>query len=1378
MDGLWTAVHMRGGTKPARLDAPASDRIGFGSDAGSKEGRVRLLTLMMLVLSLGSGMAFAGGGGAVQPWDGVAPPVFRHLTPADGLPYPVALALAQDRHGFIWVATPGGAARWDGYRMTVFRHDDSDPNSLPENIVTSALADGQGQVWFGTVSGIVVRYDEDLRGFVSYRNPGGSFERPNGMSSDGAGGIWLAGRQGLARLDVATKVWRHETGLPAGEVGSVLVDRSGAVWAGTVNGLMRQRGARRLFELVPLPAQAHGDMVSALFEDGDGRLWFATRRGLVGRVENGGQAVLVSALPPSGYRVTAMTQPRPGVLWVADYGGGIRELRLDTGHVSRISHDPTIGTSLGDNSVTDLLIDRAGLVWVSSLRGIHRHIPNNSGVLTMVRGSPRGLPGKDVRSVTATTDGKVWLGFRAEGLALLDPVAGAVKTIPPGLGPAELPGGVIQAIAETGDGRLWVGQPGGLFQVDAATGRTTPYGPLAGANIWALRQDGDALWAGGYMGLMRIPLDGAPAQSFHFDRDDPTSLSGNSVHALHHDSAGRLWVGTQRGLNLLEDAGKGTFRRFLNDPDDSESLPSNTVNGIAEDGFGRIWLATSNGIGILDARQEGKPRFQRLGNASGLPSGTVLSVIDGGDSGIIAGTGDGLALIDPKTLAIRTLGPAEGVQIQTFWTGASARLSDGTVAMGGFGGMVVLRPVPPPAWTYRPPVVVTDMRIGGRPANGKNEIVVHPEDGGFQVDFSALDFSAPERNRYAYRLVGNDGGWTAASAQNRTVGYTNLSPGLYRLELKGSNSVGAWTEPPSRLDVRVLPAWYQTWWFRLLVGLAVLAAVAGAVQARRAYYLRRERELTRQVAAKTSEAEAAKLRALAGEDEARRAKEEAEASAQMKSRFLAIIGHEIRTPLNGLLGMLQLLDPHGLDHGPRELLATAKKAGETLRHLVESILVYGRDGASEQQLSHDDVELHHLASEAVELIRTQARAKGLTLTLSVEPEGPVWIRCDHTKLSRILINLLGNAVKFTEQGGISVTVAFTPEDCGGALSVEVADTGIGIAVDLRDAIFGDFVQADDSITRKHGGVGLGLAISRRMAALMGGTLTVESEAGAGSSFRLALRVETGSAPAVSLPPPSAPSSFGLRVLVVDDDEINLAVARHLLVRLGHRPSLARSGEAAIEAVAHGEFDVILMDLRMPGMDGMEAARRIRRQEGGQTPRIRILAMSAELSDDIRGQCQAAGMDGELSKPVRLDSLRDALVATEAPQIPPVSVDVDHLALQLDILGLDEVIRLARLFQRTSGGMIRAMETAAEAGDRQAMASQAHRLRSAAGSLCLREVTARAAGIEAAAASAPQAWLAEQVAMLREARRTGLREITRKARRMAAGHAESMAIPNL
>lgn len=1365
----------------------AATGYGFALTGFWEERRsVRPIVLLMLALWLGAGMAFAADGADSRPletkaWDMVVPPVFSHLTPADGLPYPVALALAQDRHGFIWAATPGGVARWDGYHMTVFRHDSKDANSLPENIVTSVLADKQGQIWLGTASGVIVRYDEAIRGFVSYRDRGGGFGRPHGMTSDGTGGIWIAGRQGLARLDVATKVWRYESGLPAGEVGSVLIDRSGRVWAGTAKGLMWRHGNRQSYEPVAMPAETSGDMVSALFEDGEGVIWFGTRRGQVGRVERDGRAVLESALPQSGYRVTAMAQPRPGVLWVGEYGGGIRVLHQGPQTVRRFSHDPMIGTSLGDNSVTGVLIDQSGLIWVSSLRGIHRHIPSNQSVMTVVRRGQDGLPGPDVRSVAATHDGKVWMGFRAEGLALMDPMANVIRSVRPGREPANLPDGVIQAIADTADGRLWVGQPGGLFQIDTASGVVTPYAPLAGANIFTLLQDKGVLWVGGSTGLVRIPLNGAPPQPYYSDRNNPASLSDNSVQAVFRDSAQRLWVGTQRGLNLLEDADKGIFRRILSDPDDLESLPSNIVNSIAEDRRGRIWLATANGIGILDPVQDGKARFLRLGRANGLPSGTVLSVIEGEGGGIIAGTGDGLSMIDPETLAIRTFGPAEGLHIRTFWAGSATRMPDGTAVLGGFGGMVVIRPILPPVWDFRPPVVVTELRTGGRVVSATDEIVVHPEDGGFQVDFAALDFSAPERNRYAYRLVGNDADWTITDAHHRTAGYTNLSPGLYRLELRGSNSVGTWADPPRALTVRVLPAWYQTLWFRLLAGVAVLAAVAGGIRARRAYYLHREQELTRQVAVKTSEAEAAKLRALAGEEEARQAKEEAENSARMKSRFLAIIGHEIRTPLNGLLGMLQLLDPRTLDHGPRELLATAKNAGETLRHLVESVLEYGRDGASVFQITADNAELNRLAAEAMELMRPQAQAKGLALTLAIEPKEPVWVRCDHTKLSRILINLLGNAIKFTEQGAVAVDMALVSEADGLRLSVTVTDTGIGIAPELREAIFGDFVQADDSITRKYGGAGLGLAISRRMAAQMGGTLTVDSTVGVGSSFHLDLMVEAGDAIPVSESIPSNPTGPGLRVLVVDDDEVNQTVAKHLLVRLGHCPTVVGSGDAALKALSAAEIDVVLMDLRMPGMDGMETTRRIRRGESACQSRVRIVAMTADLNDDTWRQCAAAGMDGGLSKPVLLDGLRDALAATELPDLPLFPraglLDLEFLRAQVDLLGPKELIRLARLFQRTSRQMIGAMDQAAESGDCSGVEALAHRLRSAAGSLCLLDVADKAARLQAEAPQASQIHLQAQIVLLREARRMGLKALGKAVRSMVSGHPGSMVIPN-
>ncbi|AVM74013.1 hybrid sensor histidine kinase/response regulator [Magnetospirillum gryphiswaldense] len=1326
---------------------------------------MRNVLALWLCVVLSVGQALARDDRANQDaWDDNVPPVFSHLTPAEGLPYPVALGLAQDGKGFIWAATPGGVARWDGYRMTVFRHDDDDPNSLPDNIVTKAFADEYGRPWFSTVSGVVVRFDEASQGFVTYRHPQGDFGRLNGICGDGKGGVWTASRQGAFRLDVATRTWQREEGIPKGEATSILIDRGGRTWVGTAGGGIWKRQPGGAFVPVTMPVDLGIDAATALYEDVNGKIWFGTRHGAVGYISaDGGKAVLETVLERSHYRVTAFAEPRPGVLWVAEYGGGIREFHLESKRVRGLRRDPTAATSLGDDTVTDLLVDRSGLVWAGTLRGIDRHIPTNQRVVTVVNHRDGGLTGHDVRSVAAADDGGVWLGFRVSGLALVEPGARLSADMPAtGPWPEGLPGGPVQAVADTADGRVWAGLPSGLFEIDIKTGRVTPYAPLKDSNIQTLYRDHDSLWAGGSMGLVNIPLDGGIPRFYRSVRDDVTTLSDNSVQAIHRDRAQRLWVGTQRGFDLLEDAQSGRFRRVFNDPGDSASLPSDIINRIAEDRFGRLWLATGNGIGIFDPEQEGRLRFTRVGRAQGLGSGTVLSVIEGEGGLMVAGTGDGLSVLDPETLKVRTLGPPEGLEIKTFWAGSATRMKDGTLVLGGFGGMAVVRPTVLPSWDFRPPVVVTDIRVGGQPVLLAEKIEIPSGEDSIQVDYSALDYSAPERNRYAYRLDKSD--WVYTDAYHRTASYTNLPPGVHKLELMGSSSIGKWGEP-LELSIHVLPAWYQTAWFRSILWLSILGGGIGLILMRKAYHQRRETELNQQVIAKTAEAEAARQWALAGEEHARRAKEVAEAADAMKSRFLAIIGHEIRTPLNGLLGMLQILDLGRLDEDQRQSLSRAKQAGDNLRLLVESVLEYGREGSQSAEITLDDMDMRALAQEIAAMLRPHAEAKGLALILEVLPDEEMWIRSHRVKLSRILLNLIGNAVKFTDHGSVTITVAVTDDDTRRHVVVTVTDTGIGVPPDMSQAIFSEFIQADDSITRRFGGVGLGLALSRRMATHLGGELVHDGTVANGSRFRLDFRAEWGAPPPAptveALPDPTG--SGGLRVLVVDDEEINLRVAERMLTHMGHHVSVATCGHDAVAAMTQSGFDVVLMDVRMPDMDGMEAALRIRNQETALgRGRAVIIAMTADLNDEVRRQCLDAGMDETLAKPVRIEDLQ-RLAATARPVVPSSrGLDLGFLAQQVDILGPREMIRLVRLFQKVSRDMITSMEKAAQSGDRDGVQALAHRLRSASGSLGMMELGAMTSEVEAAAKVA-SAELTGMLGQLRAGRLAGLKALAVYAR---------------
>lgn len=391
----------------------------------------------------------------------------------------------------------------------------------------------------------------------------------------------------------------------------------------------------------------------------------------------------------------------------------------------------------------------------------------------------------------------------------------------------------------------------------------------------------------------------------------------------------------------------------------------------------------------------------------------------------------------------------------------------------------------------------------------------------------------------------------------------------------------------------------------------------------------------------------------AGEKQLERARDQALAAAMAKSAFVANMSHEVRTPLNGILGIAQLLGRTDLSPEQRELVETLERSGQSLLGVVNQILDFSKLEAGKVTLHPAPVEVPRLLEEVVGLFRAAAQLKGLKLTAVTTPDCPPCVLLDGHHLRQILNNLVGNALKFTEQGEVEITASPLPN----GVSILVRDTGSGLEASQITELFQPFSQVDHSTTRRHGGTGLGLAISRQLAEAMGGTLSVESLPGVGTAFCVSLPAPLAQlvASPVRLPSGAWLRPGGLRILVAEDNQVNWLVMEKILRHLGQRCEHVATGKEALQAVRDRPFDVVFMDVQMPDMDGLEATRSIRND----LPADRqpwIVALTASVLAEQRAACQAAGMDDYLSKPLQIDSVSEALrrhaAAASAVQAPP------------------------------------------------------------------------------------------------------------------------------
>lgn len=1134
-------------------------------------------------------------------------PRFRVLGVAQGLPSTTITAIARDRKGYLWVATWDGVARYDGVNFHVWRHEADDPRSLPGNIVQALHIDAQDRIWVATENGGVSMMGPRRDGFVHYRKADYPLLGSDDVFAITSRGddVWFGTYDaGLTRLDGRGQMHNYSQqlpahdGLPSNTVLSLAFDARGTLWIGTLAGLARHD--RNGFKRVSTPG---GDdaMVYSVSVVGD-EVWAGTSQGAFRwRPADGWHTPAWSGMFARPNAVTAVTSDQKGEYWLASQRG----LWHTMGERAPV---PMNDLQQDSRVVQALLMQDDGGLWVSiPTRGLGYLRADWRRIAAYT--TEHGLRGGLYRGLAASHDGGIWLAGSRATVEYLDTSSGEVSVLE---APWQDYASRLLSAHEDSHGLLWLGYRSGLIRVDPATGKTVHWssGPRSdgqqtpdGSSVdWLAETPDGVLWLATQIGNMqrRDLVTGKVIQNL--DNAAMGSEEVGEIYTMLVGPHGRLWIANASGLRVWND----DLRRF----DGVPGTGGEKIFDFVFDGPDHLWVHRLSGLESWRRNKQGWTLDRRLRAADDVPAVESTGMALDKRGRLWLATRRGLYRIQPGTVGgkveVRNFGVRDGLISQEFNDRALLLTDDGILAGAAADGSVIVldTTLDDPA-VVRPNLVVDKVTIARGdqlsylPAVGGFEL--KPDAHEFEVSMRLLTYEDPMSNRYLSHLDGFDKGWVDQGANGDRV-FSALPPGSYTLHMQAFDNAGN-SSPVREISFRVLPPWWAS-----VPGIAGLALLGLSLVLTAIFGYRR------------------RLRRITSLQLAEHKREVAEQASQAKTRFLATLGHEVRTPMTGVMGMSELLLATPLDEQQRSHTLAIQRAGVHLLRLVNDALDLAQIEAGKLQLQSQPFDLRELIDDVVGLSRPLAQRKGLAFNVQVAPQLPVMMQGDPVRMRQILLNLLGNAIKFTEKGAVGLQVEARPQ---GGVRLRVEDTGPGINVEQQSRLFRRFEQAEGvRTTARYGGSGLGLAICQELALAMGGNITLDSTPGLGTRFVVELPLGKVKVPAQDVQAHDAGEEETLSILLVEDDVTVAEVIAGLLRARGHQVRHVLHGLAALGEIATLPFDLAMLDLDLPGLDGLALARQMR-LAGFSAP---LLAITARADLEAEEQVRDAGFTGFLRKP--------------------------------------------------------------------------------------------------------------------------------------------------